>query len=145
MHPVARHVLVACEGSRQGDEAVRQAADMAARMGAHLSLIAVAVTEQAHTGCCDLRSVYWNGVEQELAARDVARARRLLGPGCVADTKLVGAPSVSSGIADAAKRWGADLIVLPAQRRVVPRSRHQRARQVRRRIPPEVALVTAAS
>jgi hypothetical protein len=136
-----RHVIALCERSRQGDEAIRKAADIAALTGAKLTIVAAAVTERVDIGCCDLRSTYWNGVVKELAADDLLRAQRVLGPIRAASVRIVAGPSLSSALAAEAERCGADTIVLPAQRGVVPWTRRRRARQMRRTMPPSVALI----
>jgi len=62
------HVLSLYEPGRRGDESVRRALEIAAEAGARLTVVTVAVAEPTDQGCCDTRSVYWNGVVRELAA-----------------------------------------------------------------------------
>jgi len=127
------HILVLCEDSLRGAAAIQQAAELAARADARLTVVAVAVTEPEDTGCCDTRSVYWNGVVRELAARDLDRARSLIGADAVAEFKLVMERSVAGALALEAQRSRADMIVVPAARGIHPWSRSRRARQVQRR------------
>ena len=136
------HVLVLFEDSRRGAAALRHAAELAAGADARLIVVAVAVIESEDTGCCDTRSVYWNGVVRELAAKDLDRARSLLGEGTVADFRLVIERSVAAALALEAQRSGADMIVVPSTRGIHPWSRSRRARQVQRRA--TEAVVVAA-
>lgn len=127
------HILVLYEGSRRGAAAVRHGAELAAGADARLTVVAVAVTESEDTGCCDTRSVYWNGVVRELAARDLDRARSLVGAGAGAEFRVVTDRSVPAALALEAERSRADMIVVPSTRGIHPWSRSRRARQVQRR------------
>jgi nucleotide-binding universal stress UspA family protein len=135
------HIIVLCERTRQGDEAIRKAANIATRTGAGLTL--VAVTERVNSGCCDLRSASWNCVVQELAADDLVRAKRVLGPSLVVEAGVVAGPSVSGAVAEEAQRCGADMIVLPAHRSILSWSRRRRTREMRRNMPSRIALITS--
>jgi hypothetical protein len=48
---------------------------VATRFGGRLTVLALAVEEPAGRGCCDTRSVLWNGFEREFANDDLMRAR----------------------------------------------------------------------
>ena len=136
------HVLVLFEDSRRGAAALRHAAELAAGADARLTVVSVAVIESEDTGCCDTRSVYWNGVVRELAARDLDRARSLIGADAVAEFKLVMERSVAGALALEAQRSRADMIVVPAARGIHPWSRSRRARQVQRRATDAVVVAT---
>ena len=143
MQRSARHIIVLYERSRQGDEAIRKAANIATRTGARLTLVAVAVTERVNSGCCDLRSAYWNRVVQELAADDLVRAKRVLDPSLVVEARVIAGPSISGAVADEAQRCGADMLVLPAHRSIWSWSRRRRTREMRRNMPSSIALITS--
>jgi K+-sensing histidine kinase KdpD len=139
---VPAHVLAVYEPGRHGDESVRRAAGIASEAGARLTVVTVAVAEPTDQGCCDTRSVYWNGVVRELAADELARARALVDANA-ADFRVVSGRSVASAVAHEAERCGADTVVLPRQRSLLPWSRTRRARQVQRRTPRAVVSVAS--
>jgi nucleotide-binding universal stress UspA family protein len=143
--PTPAHILVLYEDSRRGAAAIQQAAELATRADALLTVVAVAVTEPEDTHCCDTRSVYWNGVVQELAAEDLGRARALLDAGTASKFKVVTERSVPVALALEARRSRADMIVVPSDRGIYPRSRSRRARQVKRRIPDAVVVAALGS
>jgi nucleotide-binding universal stress UspA family protein len=107
------HVLVACEPSRRGDAALREAARLATESGARLTALAVAVTEREDRGCCDTRSVYWNGVVRERAADDLNRARTVLEPLAEVRLELAVGSSLAEVVEREAARLECDLIVVP--------------------------------
>jgi nucleotide-binding universal stress UspA family protein len=131
--PAPGHILVLCENSRRGAAALQSAADEAARANARLTVIAVAVTEREHAGCCDRRSGYWNGVVRELAAEDLDRARSAIGAVTTAEFKVVTERSVLAGVALEARRSRADLIVVPPDRGIHRWFRTRRARRLQHR------------
>ena len=139
------HILVLCENSPRGAAAIQQAAELAARADARLTVVAVAVTESEDKGCCDTRSVYWNGVVRELAARDLDRARSLVGAGAAAEFRLVIERSDAAALALEAQRSAADMIVVPSTRGIHPWSRSRRARQLQRRVTNAVVVTAAGS
>jgi nucleotide-binding universal stress UspA family protein len=132
-------ILVLYENSRRGAAALEQAAALAAREGALLTVVVVAVTEPEDARCCDTRAVYWNGIVRELADEDLGRARALLGGG-TAEFKVVTARSIPTALAIEAQRSRADTILVPSARGVLPWSRSRRARQVQRRVRDAVVI-----
>lgn len=139
------HILVLYENSRRGAAAIQQAAELAVRTNALLTVVAVAVTEPEDTRCCDTRAVYWNGVVRELAVEDLARARALLGADTAAEFKVVTERSVPAGLALEAERSRADMIVVPSDSGIHPWSRSRRARQVQRRARDAVVVAALGS
>jgi hypothetical protein len=63
--------LVVYAAGERGDSALREAV----RAGGKLTVVALAAVERSDRQCCDTRSVYWNGVQRELAMSALARAR----------------------------------------------------------------------
>jgi hypothetical protein len=63
--------LVVYAGGDRGDAALREAV----RDGGPLTVVALAPLEPTNRRCCDIRSTYWNGVQRERAASELARAR----------------------------------------------------------------------
>jgi len=45
------------------------------RIGTPLTVVSLARVEPTNRPCCDTRSVFWNGVQRELAEAELARAR----------------------------------------------------------------------
>jgi hypothetical protein len=70
-----RHTLVIYRGSERADAALRERARAVTQFGGRLTVLALAVEEPAGRGCCDTRSVLWNGFEREFANDDLMRAR----------------------------------------------------------------------
>jgi len=69
------HTLVIYRGSQRADAALRERARASTHFGGRLTVLALAVEEPAGRGCCDTRSVLWNGFEREFANDDLMRAR----------------------------------------------------------------------
>lgn len=133
------HVLVFYEPSRPGDASLGHAAEIAARAGARLTVVTVAVAEP-EDGCCDTRAGYWNEVVLELAGEELDRARDAIGPKTDADFRVVSGRSVPTALAHEAQRSGADVVVVPRRRSLFPWGRSRHARQVQRQTPHAVVL-----
>ena len=69
------HTLVVYRGSERADAALRERARAVTQLGRRLTVLALAVEEPEGRGCCDTRSVLWNGFEREFANDDLMRAR----------------------------------------------------------------------
>jgi nucleotide-binding universal stress UspA family protein len=126
-----RHVLVVCDGSSEGDEAVRAASELAVRDHALLTVAAVAQLEQPGRSCQCGTSI-WNDVLLDSAAADLERARALV-DSPARFTVLTG--SIGPALADAESELGCDVIVLaaPPRRRLIRIFTRDQARAVRRR------------
>lgn len=140
--PAPAHILVLYESSRRSAAALEQAADLATRSGARLTVVVAAILESEHPSCCDTRAGYWNGIVRELAAADLVRARGLLRAGTAADFRVVPARSIPIALASEAERCGADLVLVPSARGI---RRSRRARQVQRRVRDAVVVAAGAS
>lgn len=111
---VCSHILVVCEASAEGDEALVTAAALARRCGAQLTLLAVAEADppSAHR-CCGAGSAAWERCE-----RDDARARLQRGALLASDgpePELAVAEGYRNTVpAIVAEERGCDLIVVPA-------------------------------
>jgi nucleotide-binding universal stress UspA family protein len=126
------HILVAYDGTSEGDEAVRAGAELARREGAQLTVATVVELEQACRGC-SMNTNVWNDVMRDYAQADLERARELLD--MPADlTVLCGPPG--RALTDGARDLSCDAIMLPARsgplakvlrRDRVPRSVRRRA------------------
>ena len=103
-----QHLLVVCDGSASGDEAVREASRLAARDHARLTVVAVAEIERSPRGCVCGTST-WNDVLRDAAAADLERARRVVeSPAHFA--VLCG--QRSRAVAEAARDLGCDAIMV---------------------------------
>ncbi len=127
------HVLALYEPGRRGEASVRHAAQVAAKAGARLTVVTVAIVEPTDGQCCDRRSVYWNGVVKELAEDELIRAREAVGSDAVRDFRVISGRSVPRALADEAERCGADTVVVPRRRSVLPWARKRHARHLQRR------------
>jgi len=104
-----RHVLVLCDGSSKGYDAVRAASELAVRD--HAALTVAAVAELEHPGRCSSFGVGgWNDTLIEAADKDLDRARGVV-EGPARFTVLTG--PMERALADAERQLGCDLIVLP--------------------------------
>ena len=104
-----RHVLVVCDGSSEGYNAVRAASELAVRD--HATLTVAAVAELDHPGRCSSFGVGGlNDTLVEAADEDLERARGLV-DGPASFTVLTG--PMERALADAERQLGCDLIVLP--------------------------------
>jgi nucleotide-binding universal stress UspA family protein len=104
-----RHVLVVCDGSSEGYEAVRAASELAVRD--HAALTVAAVADLEHPGrCSSFGAGAWNDVLIEAADADLDRARAVV-EGPAQFTVLTG--EMAPALADAKRQLGCDLIVLP--------------------------------
>jgi hypothetical protein len=69
------HTLVVYGASPRADAALRALAETAVADGGRLTVLSLVVQEPEANGCCDTRSVMWNGVLREIAREHLARAR----------------------------------------------------------------------
>lgn len=72
------HILVLYRPSRRADTELQRLKGALQRREARVTVLAVVRHEREHSGCCDRRSVLWNGICQELAREDLARAARAM-------------------------------------------------------------------
>lgn len=108
------HVLAVCDLSRGGRAALHWAADAARSSDAPLTLVALARRERSDVGCvrCRQGAALWNQHLDEITSERLAQAQALIGDGVRVGFEVAEEPAVS-GVAQAAARVGADLIVLP--------------------------------
>ena len=69
------HTLVIYGASESADAALAECTRAASEHDGQLTVLALAVEEPEGRGCCDTRSVLWNGIAREFAEKDLARAR----------------------------------------------------------------------
>jgi nucleotide-binding universal stress UspA family protein len=129
-----RHILVAYEGTSEGDAAVLTAGKLAMRDGARLTIVTVVALERTMrrvTRLPMLTSV-WNDVLLDRARADLERADRLLDMPAER-TILFGAQT--KALAAGAEEFGCDAIMLPALRypRLAKLLRRDRSRSLQRR------------
>jgi nucleotide-binding universal stress UspA family protein len=108
-----RHVLVVCDGSSEGYEAVRAASELAVRDHALLTVAAVAELVRPNRGC-QFGTSTWNEVLLDAAAADLDRARRVV-ESPARFTVLSG--NVALAIAAAEEELSCDVIVVPERPR----------------------------
>ncbi len=111
---MCEHILVACEASADGDEALVAAAALARRCEARLTLVAVAETDPPGVKrCCGFGSAAWERCEREDAHARLTRGALMVTGGPEPDLAVVhGRPAAALAIV--AEERGCDLIVVPA-------------------------------
>jgi hypothetical protein len=121
--------LVVYAASERGDAALREAV----RAGGDVTVVALAPVEGSDRQCCDTRSVYWNGVQRELAMSELARARLAVEDADGVTLEVLGYDVLHpvDAIVRRAAAAGADRIVLADPRRSGLRRRA--IRRLRRR------------
>ena len=129
-----RHILVAYDGTTEGDAALLAASRLAARDGARLTIVTVVALERPIrrvTRVPMLTSV-WNDVLLDRARADLERADRLLD---VPTERTVLFGSQTKALAAGAEEFGCDAIMLAAPRsqRLAKLLRLDRARRLQRR------------
>jgi nucleotide-binding universal stress UspA family protein len=110
-----QHILVAYDGTSEGDAALLAASRLATRDGARLTIVTVVALERPIrriTRLPMLTSV-WNDVLLDRARADLERADRLLGRP-TERTVLFG--SQTDALATGAEEFGCDAIMLPGPR-----------------------------
>jgi nucleotide-binding universal stress UspA family protein len=135
---VTQHVLAFIDHSRRSDEVVSVAQQLASSTGAGLTLLAVAVIEDERSGCCDLRSHLWNGMQRELAAEQLRAAHPHLGPGVHPTFAVAEGSTVEAALVDECRSGDYDLIIVADERRSPLPWRARLADRLRRRVACEV-------
>ena len=129
-----RHILVAYDGTSDGDAALLAASKLATRDGARLTIVTVVTLERPIrrvTRVPMLTSV-WNDVLLDRARADLERANRLLD--IPAERTVLFGPQTKA-LAAGAEEFGCDAIMLSARQPRWPAKllRHDRARRLQRR------------
>ena len=109
------HILVAYDGTSEGDAALLEANKLATRDGARLTIVTVVALERPIrrvTRLPMLTSV-WNDVLLDHARADLERAERLLD---IPTERTVLFGSQAKALAAGAEEFGCDAIMLPAPR-----------------------------
>jgi hypothetical protein len=124
-----RHTLVIYRASERADAVLGELVRAARECGGRLTVLALAVEEPMGRGCCDTRSVLWNGIERDFAEEDLARARIAVADASEVELGVLVHDGwrVADAIEREARRRGADEIVV-ADRRASGMSRRQRRR-----------------
>jgi nucleotide-binding universal stress UspA family protein len=129
-----RHILVAYDGTSEGDAALLTAGKLAARAGARLTVVTVVALERPTRRITRLpiSTSVWNDVLLDRARADLERAERLLDTPAER-TVLFGSPT--KALAAGAEEFGCDAIMLPAPRhpRLARLLHLDRSRRLRRR------------
>ena len=134
MSPAYQHILVAYDGTSEGDAALLAASELAMHDGARLTIVTVVTLERPIrrvTRVPMLTSV-WNDVLLDRARADLDRAERLLD---LPAERTVLFGSQTKALAAGAEEFGCDAIMLPAQRSpwLAKLLHHNRSRRLRRR------------
>jgi nucleotide-binding universal stress UspA family protein len=129
-----QHILVAYEGTPEGDAALLEASRLATRHGARLTVVTVVALERPIrriTRLPMLTSV-WNDVLLDRARADLERAGRLLD---LPAERTVLFGSQTKALAAGAEEFGCDAIMLPAprSRRLAKLLHFDRSRRLQRR------------
>jgi nucleotide-binding universal stress UspA family protein len=110
-----QHIMVAYDGTSEGDAALLTASQLAARDGARLTVVTVVALERTirRVARLPMLTSVWNDVLLDRARADLERAERVLD--MPADrTVLFGAQA--KALAAGAEEFGCDAIMLPAPR-----------------------------
>jgi nucleotide-binding universal stress UspA family protein len=110
-----QHILVAYDGTVEGDAAVLTASKLATRDGARLTIVSIVALERTMrrvTRLPMLTSV-WNDVLLDRARADLERADRLLD---MPTERTILFGSQTEALAAGAEEFGCDAIMLPALR-----------------------------
>ena len=104
------HVLLIYRASRRADAALRAVCER----GSRVTVVALARQESPRSGCCDTRSVLWNGVCRDLAHEDLSRASGVIGDRAQVELHVLAVPDrdVVGAVTSEALARGADAIVL---------------------------------
>ncbi len=134
-----RHTLVVYRPSARADETLEDLCTTAREDGGRVTVLALAAEERAANGCCDTRSVLWNGVCRDFARDHLVRAARVMGPHADVDFGVLPARvgHAVETLAREATARGADEIVL-ADPRACGLTRFER-RRLRRSSPVPVS------
>lgn len=108
------HTLVIYRASERADAALGELARATRDHGSRLTVLALAVEEPVGRGCCDTRSVLWNGIQREFAENDLTRARMAAGDSSdvVLEVLLHTGRRVAEAVEREAERRGVDQIVV---------------------------------
>ena len=108
------HVLVLYRSSDRADAALRSLCERASRV----TVLVLARQEPEQSGCCDTRSVLWNGICRDLAREQVARAMAATDQRPTVEYDLLVAPQRDAvrALAGEALARDADEIVLADRR-----------------------------
>jgi hypothetical protein len=123
------HTLVIYRASERADAVLRDLATVARERGGRLTVLALAAEEATGRGCCDTRSVLWNGMVREFAEEDLARARMAVDDAADVELGVLvhSGRRVSDAVEEEARRRGADEIVV-ADPKACGLSRRERRR-----------------
>ena len=129
------HILVAYDGTSEGDAALLTASKLAARDGARLTIVTVVALERTVRGVRRLPMLtsVWNDVLLDRARADLERAERLLD--MPAERTVLFGPQAKA-LAAGAVEFGCDAIMLLAPRfpRLAKLLRLDRSRSLQRRV-----------
>ncbi len=133
------HVLVILDGTEPSRRALLTCAAIADEHAAELSVVAL-VAHERQTWGCGLSSVYWNGVMDEMAERQLAEARVILARDEPSVSFAIVSGAGVDGVRRAVELLGCDMVLLPGRGPL-----HRRlARRVRCKFGPGVVDVRAA-
>ncbi len=114
-----RLTLVVYGASEAADTTLLETARAAQREGTRLSVVALAPVEPENARCCGVSSVYWNGVQRELAESELARARLVVEADDAVDLTVLGHAGLGAAAAIVAwaQTWGPSGSCSPTPRR----------------------------
>jgi hypothetical protein len=108
------HTLVVYRPSARADEALHGLWMTAREHGRRVTVLALAPEERAPNGCCDTRSVLWNGICRDFARDHLTRAAQVVGQRADVEFVVLAARvgHAVEALAREASARGADEIVL---------------------------------
>ena len=138
-------VLAFVEATPRGREVPSAADRLAARTGATLTVVAVAVIERERPRCCDIRSGTWNRIQRELAAEQLQTTQAQLASSPGVNFVVSEADSIEAALACEAATRACDVIVVPDQAHPLLGRRNTLAARLRRRVVGDVLTASEAT
>ena len=139
------HVLAFVEDTPRGREVPSAADRLAVKLGATLTVVAVAVIEREQPHCCDIRSGTWNRMQRELAAEQLRDTQAQLASSPGVSFVLSEADSVEAALAREAAARACDVIVVPDQAHPLLGRRNTLAARLSRRVGSDILTASEAT
>lgn len=145
MNDHIHHVLVVFNGSAAAPRALLDAAAIADEHDAEISVISTVPHDARKVGCvnCGVSTPYWNATLNDLAKKELATARAILGDRHPATRFSVVSGNDTGALRRAVAELGCDLVVLPRRDRFRRRGARRRLTRLRRTLAVDVLEVRA--
>ncbi len=138
-------MLAFVEDTPRGREVPSAADRLAVKLGAALTVVAVAVIEREQLHCCDIRSGTWNRMQRELAAEQLRDVQAQLASSPGVTFVVSEADSIEAALAREAAARACDVIVVPDQRHLLLGGRNTLAARLGSRVGSDVLTASEAT